>query len=1513
MDGAPAKPKGRKRAPKKAEGAPAAGAGRAGSVAAAAAPAAARPTATEATATEQTEQDEATQPQPTLSQRLAKSLKQLSQLGGGSKAEQEGDEVEQEPLRGQAQEPVPPEPADQGGEGHQHPAQHMGETEEEEEEEGGGTPRSRLRRLGHRLSTLLPRGKLHPSEVLGGGWPGAALPAALVLLLLLLGGGLLAARQGRAHRSQLSSLQAQLAAQQAAAAASQRQLQDQVAALERSLDQLGARLGASAGQLAALEHTCGAQADAASDLRAELTTARDDISQLQLGAAAAAAQAGNASEAAAVAAAGGQRVRGVAREEVAAALETFAADRTGMPDYALAAAGGAVVAHSPAHLPPGAGQGAGGALGALYSKLQGGGVHPQASRLLLAPLSQPGACLPLVGPSGWVDVRLAQPIRPTAFTYEHIPASIAHDLRSAPRSLSLLGFLGKPPAPPTDQPQPAAGDAAAAGGSTANCAGCGAAGTAGALAAGGVLLGQWQYNVHSTHAVQTFTVDSSPLPAGGAIDHTSLAPRQWAGRRRRRCPPPIASSQGPRLGNENRLSGGSPGGGSISGGSAVDPSLLQQNILGGRSTERTTDSFDGGSPPPPEPAWHQAASRWFGELQYKYFNWRQDTWSDLQLFMLLNAAVFMAGAWVEGAVIRYMDESVAPPPNAGFLETLWYNLYKVLAVVLGQDLPPAEDAGWPSQIFAIITAIFGLASFALVLALIEQVVLEVLEASLKRRTYAIALKQTPVVLEVLEANVKRGSPCYESGHTVVLTWCESPRDIAQLTRILSQLCAANRREDGGVVVVLAQHRGKLEMEQLFREALPEESRYGTRFVFRQGSPLDPVALKMVAAPDSRRIIVCSDYIKASKDTDAQVLRACVLLDELIQSERPGGAGGPVVVAEIKTEDALPLVRYACSQRVLPVPTNKVNARRMVRLLHHPIAAVFSRCLTDFYSPAHGTIDRIPEVEGLHFRELHCRFPDALIVGLTNPYTGQYLLNPPPDHVVAPGDELIKLRSERSEVALYEALPPEASAQCGCWSPEDYQMRSHDEQPLGADACGAASVLAQSARASQAALTCAPQRPELTVLSGGRWGIGGTGGELYQDSRQGVYVLPVQYSDSLAAGELLICGWMGRTFMWELMAELDHSDQALPPGSKVTLFNDHNWSDEKLECGLKQYNIRNLVVEQVRGDPRALSDMRRLIDVRRYKAAIVVCDSFWVSEPSDSEGGLQLQSQAEMLACDSATLMVQLNIRLLLEEAGHPSISIICEKLTYVGTTRFEDDSRLPLGLSVNSASYAAKTLTQVAVNPRFLPAYMQVGVESDLVVQDSSAFASVGEELSFMQLQARAASVRQILMGYYTIPRTAEDPLEMVVNPQGLEARTKKRVWNAGDFRCKLVTMAVVKQRPPPEQDSGQPAVPAALAMAAAAAEAVAGTQQGAAELPAASASWEGGSLSSQEAQAEEGQAGPGDEWQAAASDYHAASEKFIRNPDQGQPLASGDAPPTNGRRAPFGSGSINGDWSLDE
>ncbi|KAL4421222.1 hypothetical protein ABPG75_010513 [Micractinium tetrahymenae] len=703
-------------------------------------------------------------------------------------------------------------------------------------------------------------------------------------------------------------------------------------------------------------------------------------------------------------------------------------------------------------------------------------------------------------------------------------------------------------------------------------------------------------------------------------------------------------------------------------------------------------------------------------------NWRQDTWSDLQLFAVINSAVFLAGAAVQALLLRGVDESVPPPPEgAGLLHQMWYSLYSVLAVVLGQDLPPGQ-AGWPSQLFAVVIAIFGLASFALVLALTEQ-----------------------FVLEILERNVQRGSQCYEGGHTVVLAWCESSRDIAQLTRILTQLCAANRGSGGGAVV-----RGKLQMEQLFREVVPESQRLGTKFVFRQGSPMDPSMLCMVGVADAQRIIICSDYRqgcdRTAMEADAQVLRVSVLLDEMLGRERPGQAA-PVVVAQVKTDDAMPLLNFVNRGRIIPVPTNRVNARRYVRLLRSPIATVFSRYLTDFYSVAHAFIDRLPEVEGRAFGELFRYFPDAIVVGLQNLGQGYCQLNPPPEQRVAPGDDVITLRPGKHGAGPYHALAePIAVGPGEGWDPRRYVMTSLDEQPLGPEPSEA--YLASSARPGAASQPVAlppagttGSQPEGSLSPKRRAMVD-------KGSRQGLYVLPVQYHHPLVqADKLLICGWMSQTFMWSLLAELDHSDQGLPAGSRVTLLNSHPWTQAHLGARCEQYGIKNLQLQHVRGDPRSRSEMTRLIDVRRFKAAIVVCDSTWAGcGAPDREGGPQLLTQAEMLSLDAAVLMVQLNIRLLLEEARQPSIPIICEKLTYLGGTRFEDDTKPPAGIVINSSSYAAKALTKVAVEPRFFPAYMQLGVESDVTVQDASAFAAEGEELSFAQLQARAASVRQALL-----------------------------------------------------------------------------------------------------------------------------------------------------------------------
>jgi tagatose-1,6-bisphosphate aldolase len=64
----------------------------------------------------------------------------------------------------------------------------------------------------------------------------------------------------------------------------------------------------------------------------------------------------------------------------------------------------------------------------------------------------------------------------------------------------------------------------------------------------------------------------------------------------------------------------------------------------------------------------------------------------------------------------------------------------------------------------VLVAAFGLAAFALVLALVEQ-----------------------VVLEANNRNVKRGSRVYETGHYLILGWGVSQRDLEMMVKVVQQV------------------------------------------------------------------------------------------------------------------------------------------------------------------------------------------------------------------------------------------------------------------------------------------------------------------------------------------------------------------------------------------------------------------------------------------------------------------------------------------------------------------------------------------------------------------------------------------------------------------------------------------------------------------------------------------------------------------------------------------------------
>lgn len=228
-------------------------------------------------------------------------------------------------------------------------------------------------------------------------------------------------------------------------------------------------------------------------------------------------------------------------------------------------------------------------------------------------------------------------------------------------------------------------------------------------------------------------------------------------------------------------------------------------------------------------------NRWTEWLLYSYFNWRKDTISDLVLFAGLNfGLVFIV--WLL-TLYTHVSDSLS--------------LYAIGQILVGQELPEESSIDMGTQVFVVSMGLFGLASFAVVLALVEQ-----------------------AVLEILEANVRQGSNVIEEDHVVLLSWGTSTRDIAQTIRIVKEICASQQyswiKKGRLSIVVLSQGREKLEMESLFDRALPESMRAGCRLVFRQGSPLDPGALDMVSVATAKTVIISGDYSARCRESDAQV-------------------------------------------------------------------------------------------------------------------------------------------------------------------------------------------------------------------------------------------------------------------------------------------------------------------------------------------------------------------------------------------------------------------------------------------------------------------------------------------------------------------------------------------------------------------------------------------------------------------------------------------------------------------
>eukprot|EP01024_Parvocaulis_polyphysoides_P074321 TRINITY_DN9592_c0_g1_i2.p1 TRINITY_DN9592_c0_g1~~TRINITY_DN9592_c0_g1_i2.p1 ORF type:complete len:471 (-),score=55.96 TRINITY_DN9592_c0_g1_i2:120-1532(-) len=406
--------------------------------------------------------------------------------------------------------------------------------------------------------------------------------------------------------------------------------------------------------------------------------------------------------------------------------------------------------------------------------------------------------------------------------------------------------------------------------------------------------------------------------------------------------------------------------------------------------------------------------------------------------------------------------------------------------------------------------------------------------------------------------------------------------------------------------------------------------------------------------------------------------------------------------------------------------------------------------------------------GKKFEELKFYFPDAVVVGILE--KKKSMINPRSSYVVPPNAHIILFRSTSYGVQGYQPLKEPLEIEGTPWTPSPIGIGSQQDE-VAIEDCGC------KARAGDAG--------DMMAGISGRHELRGK-----RCSPSGHYMLPIEYTEGLRDNKpqrVLICCWTEFNYMSSMIRELDHGNWALPRGSEVTLFNEHK-TEDTLDVLLQTVKLTNISVHHVQGDPLCPLSLEKL-DLSGYKTALVLCDELWQDPDNDITNGIQFGERRDMLRLDSMIMMVQLNIRKQLEEAQHPDINVICWKMAHEGVTRFEDEYRLPMGISFNNSSYAANMLSQVGFNPNILPVVQQFGDDVEMQVIDSSVIASWGENLSFWDISIRASTMGMVLMGYYEIPPKIEEPLRISLNPLGNEIRSYRKVWNQSNGRIKLLTM----------------------------------------------------------------------------------------------------------------------------
>jgi hypothetical protein len=172
-------------------------------------------------------------------------------------------------------------------------------------------------------------------------------------------------------------------------------------------------------------------------------------------------------------------------------------------------------------------------------------------------------------------------------------------------------------------------------------------------------------------------------------------------------------------------------------------------------------------------------------LAYQYYNWRSSTANDIIVFTsLVGAFILCVGALNYG--VKHVD--------------IFTSVYQVMQLFFQDGFPDPMDMDEVYEVFAIFVATSGEATVATVAVASNPLRVDILSymvlvltlrwrvdgAGLVFFTILLAMVEQ-VFMEVFEANVQKGSRVYETGHVLVLSWMSSALCKNAVARVLREV------------------------------------------------------------------------------------------------------------------------------------------------------------------------------------------------------------------------------------------------------------------------------------------------------------------------------------------------------------------------------------------------------------------------------------------------------------------------------------------------------------------------------------------------------------------------------------------------------------------------------------------------------------------------------------------------------------------------------------------------------